>query len=155
MTDHPYTREAIERWRQGKINIFDEMARLERERDEARMELAKWAGIMHDPNKPLKLEPMVWKSNGGGDSVPETWKDAYEDLEKEYEKATGYWASLQNWLNMVHESFKGQDRDGLNQLYMRGPFAGWSQEKVVRLADELWENFQKYPFHPKETQHHD
>jgi hypothetical protein len=28
------TCEAVERWQQGKINIFDEMARLERERDE-------------------------------------------------------------------------------------------------------------------------
>jgi hypothetical protein len=33
--DTPETQEAVERWRQGKINIFDEMARLERERDEA------------------------------------------------------------------------------------------------------------------------
>jgi len=155
MSDHPYTREAIERWQQGKINIFDAMAALEDERNEARMELAQWAGIMHDPNKPLKLEPLVWKHNGGNYGLPETWRDAYEDLEKEYEKATGYWASLLNWLDMVHETYEGQDRDGLNQLYMRGPFAGWSQEKVVRLADELWENFQKYPFHPKETQHHD
>jgi hypothetical protein len=32
--DTPETQEAIERWRQGKINIFDEMARLERERDD-------------------------------------------------------------------------------------------------------------------------
>lgn len=30
---YPETREAIERWHQGKINIFDEMARLEQERD--------------------------------------------------------------------------------------------------------------------------
>ena len=35
-SDTPETCEAVERWRQGKINIFDEMARLERERDEAR-----------------------------------------------------------------------------------------------------------------------
>ena len=34
----PETLEAIERWQQGKINIFDEMARLERERDEARIQ---------------------------------------------------------------------------------------------------------------------
>jgi hypothetical protein len=34
MSDTPETQEAIERWRQGKINIFDEMARLERERDD-------------------------------------------------------------------------------------------------------------------------
>jgi predicted RNase H-like nuclease (RuvC/YqgF family) len=36
--DTPETQEAIERWRRGNINIFDEMARLERERDEARAE---------------------------------------------------------------------------------------------------------------------
>ena len=35
MSDTPETYEAVERWNQGKINIFDEMARLERERDEA------------------------------------------------------------------------------------------------------------------------
>jgi hypothetical protein len=39
MSDTPETQEAVERWRQGKINIFDEMARLERERDQARREL--------------------------------------------------------------------------------------------------------------------
>lgn len=33
MSDTPETQEAVERWRQGKINIFDEMARLERERN--------------------------------------------------------------------------------------------------------------------------
>ena len=36
MSNTPETQEAVERWRQGKINVFDEMARLERERDEAR-----------------------------------------------------------------------------------------------------------------------
>lgn len=40
-SDTPETCEAVERWQQGKINIFDEMARLERERDEAR-NIARW-----------------------------------------------------------------------------------------------------------------
>ena len=40
MSDTPETHEAVERWQQGKINIFDERARLERERDEARKLLA-------------------------------------------------------------------------------------------------------------------
>ena len=34
----PETLEAIERWHQGKVNIFDEMARLETERNEARLQ---------------------------------------------------------------------------------------------------------------------
>jgi regulator of replication initiation timing len=33
MSDHPYTREAIERWRQGKTNVFDALAELEDQRD--------------------------------------------------------------------------------------------------------------------------
>jgi hypothetical protein len=36
MTDHPHTREAVERWRQGKTNVFDALAELEGQRDEAR-----------------------------------------------------------------------------------------------------------------------
>ena len=39
MSDTPETQEAVERWRQGKINIFDEMARLETERNNAILEL--------------------------------------------------------------------------------------------------------------------
>jgi len=35
MSDHPHTREAIERWRQGKINVFDALAELEDQRDKA------------------------------------------------------------------------------------------------------------------------
>jgi chromosome segregation ATPase len=35
MSDHPHTREAIERWQQGKINVFDALAELEDQRDEA------------------------------------------------------------------------------------------------------------------------
>ncbi len=33
MSDHPYTREAVERWQQGKINVFDALAELEDQRD--------------------------------------------------------------------------------------------------------------------------
>jgi len=35
-SDTPETCEAVERWQQGKINIFDEMARLETERNKER-----------------------------------------------------------------------------------------------------------------------
>jgi hypothetical protein len=48
--DTPETQEALERWRQGKINIFDEMARLERERDEAKQVLQEIANASHFDN---------------------------------------------------------------------------------------------------------
>ena len=41
MSDHPHTREAVERWQQGKINIFDALAELEDQRDEVKKELAE------------------------------------------------------------------------------------------------------------------
>lgn len=37
----PETREAIERWRQGKINIWDDMARLEKERDALEIKISE------------------------------------------------------------------------------------------------------------------
>ena len=106
--------------------------RLERERDTAQAEIA-------DRDKRIE-------------GILKSFNRTVEEFNA-LKKATGYWASLQRWLDMVHEAYEGQDRDGLCQLYVRGPFAGWSQEKMVRLADELWENSQKYPFHPKEVAH--
>jgi hypothetical protein len=46
MNDTPETYEAVERWNKGNINIFDEMARLERERDEARAQLRIAVGLL-------------------------------------------------------------------------------------------------------------
>ena len=55
MSDTPETQEAVERWRQGKINIFDEMARLERERDEAREKLNHAQALLAEMQDALKL----------------------------------------------------------------------------------------------------
>jgi hypothetical protein len=52
-SDTPETCEAVERWQQGKINIFDEMARLERERDQwqecAERLVEAFRGVPYDP----------------------------------------------------------------------------------------------------------
>lgn len=114
MSDTPETQEAVERWQQGKINVFDEMARLERERNSIQDQRDFCMGEI-------------------------------ERLRGELKQKTGYWESLIHWLEQVQKAFEGQDREDLTQLYMRGPFAGWSMEKMVRLADELWENEQRWP----------
>jgi hypothetical protein len=41
MSDTPETYEAVERWQQGKINVFDALAELEDQRDQWR-ECAEW-----------------------------------------------------------------------------------------------------------------
>jgi len=46
MSDHPHTREAMERWRQGKINIFDALAELEDQRDAAQAECEEQARLL-------------------------------------------------------------------------------------------------------------
>jgi hypothetical protein len=46
MSDHPYTREAVERWQQGKINIFDALAELEDQRDAAQAECLEQARLL-------------------------------------------------------------------------------------------------------------
>lgn len=118
MSDTPETQEAVERWQQGKINIFDEMARLERERDQWKADCLEQCQLLAQS----------------------------ADREEKLIAKTGYWESLIHWLEQVQKAFEGQDRDwDLNQLYMRGPFAGWVQGEMVKFADQLWENEQKYP----------
>ena len=58
MSNTPETQEAVERWQQGKINIFDEMARLERERDEARRLVA----VAQDAFNVIHVEVGGWIS---------------------------------------------------------------------------------------------
>jgi hypothetical protein len=54
----PETREALERWRQGKVNIGDELARLETERNAAREDARKasaenWLGQLENANQQM------------------------------------------------------------------------------------------------------
>jgi hypothetical protein len=46
MSDHPHTREAIERWRQGKVNVFDALAELEDQRDATQAECLEQARLL-------------------------------------------------------------------------------------------------------------
>lgn len=124
MSATPRTDEAIERWHQGKVNILEELAKLETDLNFAEAERIEMA-------KQLRSEKEMHA--------------ACQNECDELKQKTGYWESLIHWLEQVQEAYKGQDRDDLTQLYMRGPFAGWSQERMVRLADELWKNEQEWP----------
>jgi uncharacterized coiled-coil DUF342 family protein len=65
------TREAVERWQQGKVNIFDEMARIEQQRDEAREEVKKWGDLvdqMSESNQVLLAEVREYRKKA--ESVP-------------------------------------------------------------------------------------
>ena len=82
MKDTPETYEAVERWNQGKINIFDEMARLERERDKARYESdaqARLLGMSAEREESIRgklfmLERELAKLKEAAKSVVEVWE---------------------------------------------------------------------------------
>jgi hypothetical protein len=52
MSDHPHTREAMERWRQGKINVFDALAELEDQRDQ-------WRECAERLAKGISMAPLI------------------------------------------------------------------------------------------------
>jgi uncharacterized protein YbgA (DUF1722 family) len=51
---NPITQEIIERWRQGKVNVFDEMARLEDRMNEYKNLADTLQGYLNNIHKNLK-----------------------------------------------------------------------------------------------------
>jgi len=135
----PRTDEAIERWHQGKVNILEELAKLETELNFAEAERIEMA-------KQLRSEKEMHAACQNEREEQARLLGMSAEREANLLSKTGYWDSLIHWLEQTQETYKGQDRDwDLNQVYMRGPFAGWSESDMVKLADKLWENEQKYP----------
>jgi nitrogen fixation protein FixH len=56
MSSVPRTHEAIERWHQGKVNIFEEMAKLETELNFAEAERVEWKAKFIQANKDYGFE---------------------------------------------------------------------------------------------------
>jgi hypothetical protein len=58
-----------------------------------------------------------------------------------------FWTATEIWIQAVERRYDGSDRNDLTQIFMRGPFAGWSEREVACLADQLRESTTKYPLH--------
>lgn len=84
MSNTPETQEAVGLWRQGKINIFDEMARLERERDEAREALQSFVQKMHAQAAVFKREDL--RDNSRWSIFNEGRAQALEKMAEEVEE---------------------------------------------------------------------
>ena len=63
-----------------------------------------------------------------------------EDQE-EWEITTDY------WIELTLEKYKGFERDDLTQVFMRGPFAGWSERMVYELAENMDKSNKQVPRH--------
>ncbi len=101
MSDTPETQEAVERWRQGKINIFDEMARLERERDKAQALVAE------------KKQAIIWAKAEAKERLHRldqaacerrTWLEAHEKMKLERDEIAALVRRLFQLLETVEVS---------------------------------------------------
>ena len=60
-----------------------------------------------------------------------------------------FWTATETWIQAVERRYNGCDRDELDQIFMRGPFAGMSEREVACFADRLRESTEKFPLHRK------
>lgn len=63
------------------------------------------------------------------------------EAQDEWQLATDY------WIKLTLEKYKGYDIDDLTQVFMRGPFAGWSERMVLELAMNMDDANKKVPRH--------
>lgn len=61
-----------------------------------------------------------------------------------------YWATTAAWIEATRARCRNFSASDLTQIFMRGPFAGWSEREVKGLADQLHENNTKWPAWPTE-----
>ena len=65
-----------------------------------------------------------------------------------YEKKENAWQeATDRWIELTLEKYYGWDADDLTQVFMRGPFAGWSERIVLELALKLDDANNKLPRH--------
>ncbi len=61
-----------------------------------------------------------------------------------------YWQIVEDWIMATRARYANFASSDLTQVFMCGPFAGWSEREVKELADRLHENSTKYPVWPNE-----
>ena len=50
-----------------------------------------------------------------------------------------------HWIALTLEKYKEYERANLTQVFMRGPFAGWSERMVLELAIKMDDANKKVP----------
>jgi hypothetical protein len=52
-----------------------------------------------------------------------------------------------HWIELTLKKYYELDSDDLTQVFMRGPFAGWSERMVLELAMKMDDSNKKVPRH--------
>ena len=58
-------------------------------------------------------------------------ENRHHEAQNEWEITTDY------WIKLTLNKYKGYDIYDLTQVFMRGPFAGWSERMVFVLAENM------------------
>lgn len=59
-----------------------------------------------------------------------------------------FWQVVDNFIDAVLARYEPRaEEDDLNQVFMRGPFAGWSERQLYLTAKDLDESRTKYPLY--------
>jgi hypothetical protein len=65
-----------------------------------------------------------------------------------YEKKENAWQeATDRWIELTLEKYYDWDSEDLTQVFMRGPFAGWSERMVLELAMKMEDANTKVPRH--------
>ncbi len=59
-----------------------------------------------------------------------------------------FWELTSVWIQAVKGRYAGYTGGDLNQIFMRGPFAGWSEQELYDLAKRMDEAQTKFPIWP-------
>ena len=55
--------------------------------------------------------------------------------------------ATKNWIIAVQKYYENTPRNELTQIYMRGPFSGWSEREILEFANKLAKNDKDYPLY--------
>ena len=56
-----------------------------------------------------------------------------------------FWKLTAQWIEAARKRYAGHGPDDLTQIFMRGPFAGWSELELAALVGDLDMAQKKFP----------
>ena len=68
-------------------------------------------------------------------------------MSKHLEALNEWQIATDHWIALTLEKYKEYEPDNLTQVFMRGPFAGWSEHMVLELAMKMDDANKKVPRH--------
>jgi len=68
-------------------------------------------------------------------------------MSKHLEARNEWQLATDHWIALTLKKYQERDPDDLTQVFMRGPFAGWSDRMVLELAMKMDDANKKVPRH--------